>query len=288
MTWIKSYNSLERHPKTYKLMKLTGWDIDTTIGKLHRLWWWCQQYAEDGDLTKHTPETLAMAVGVEIKDAEKTLSALIEAGFIEKTPYLRIRHWWRYSGNFLRGKYSRESKIWQSIKEKYGNEDEISQNNENNNEIEKENEYPKEYTEDFLKFWEAWPSGSRKSGKYSAFLAWITHKPPLDKCLEAINFQKQSEAWTKENGRYIPLPATWINQHRWEDDLAPKWLDNALFEQYRILKKQVDGKEIDIVATLKELSDFSKGNPNIRLERSIMTLKRKMEIKIPEQVEQQD
>ncbi len=35
----------------------------------------------------------------------------------------------------------------------------------------------------------------------------------------AIEVQKQSEQWTKDNGRFIPNPATWLNQGRWEDEL---------------------------------------------------------------------
>ena len=36
---------------------------------------------------------------------------------------------------------------------------------------------------------------------------------------KALEAQKASFDWQKENGRYIPLPATWLNGKRWEDEL---------------------------------------------------------------------
>lgn len=37
--------------------------------------------------------------------------------------------------------------------------------------------------------------------------------------LNAIEIAKQSMQWNKDNGQYIPNPATWLNQKRWEDEI---------------------------------------------------------------------
>ena len=37
--------------------------------------------------------------------------------------------------------------------------------------------------------------------------------------LNAIETAKQSMQWNKDNGQYIPNPATWLNQKRWEDEI---------------------------------------------------------------------
>ena len=68
---------------------------------------------------------------------------------------------------------------------------------------------------DFDTFWAAYP---RKTGKDCAAKSWATKKPPLAKCLETISWQTQTEQWLKEGGKYIPMPATWINQGRWLDE----------------------------------------------------------------------
>ena len=30
---------------------------------------------------------------------------------------------------------------------------------------------------------------------------------------------KQTEQWKKDNGKYVPYPATWLNQERWTDEI---------------------------------------------------------------------
>jgi hypothetical protein len=74
-----------------------------------------------------------------------------------------------------------------------------------------------EYPEDFLRFWEAYP---KKIGKGAAFKAWRKVRPrkdTLETMLRAIAVQMRSSAWLKDKGQYIPHPATWLNQTRWED-----------------------------------------------------------------------
>jgi len=66
---------------------------------------------------------------------------------------------------------------------------------------------------EFLEFWAAYP---RKDDKKDSFNAWIKNNPPIDKVLFALSWQKQTPQWTKDNGQFIPLGATYINGARWE------------------------------------------------------------------------
>lgn len=80
-----------------------------------------------------------------------------------------------------------------------------------------------QYTQDFVEFWEAYP---RKVGKDAAYRAWKKVKrerrlPGMQVLLDAIDSARNSEAWQKDGGQYIPYPATWLNQGRWQDELAP-------------------------------------------------------------------
>ena len=67
----------------------------------------------------------------------------------------------------------------------------------------------------FDHFWSAYP---RKTGKGSARTAWKKRKPVIELVLEALAWQKQSKAWLKDDGQFIPHPATWLNQERWLDE----------------------------------------------------------------------
>ncbi len=73
----------------------------------------------------------------------------------------------------------------------------------------------------FEEFWKAYP---RKEGKGAARKAWAKLRAPsslLSKVLLSIASHVASEQWRKEHGRFIPHPATFINQERWEDEVAP-------------------------------------------------------------------
>lgn len=71
------------------------------------------------------------------------------------------------------------------------------------------------YAEDFLAFWAAYP---RKTGKGAAWRAWKREKPVLSVALAALAVVSGSDQWKREGGRFVPHPATWISQRRWEDE----------------------------------------------------------------------
>lgn len=71
------------------------------------------------------------------------------------------------------------------------------------------------YSSNFLTFWEAYP---RKEAKGAAWKAWAKLIPPVDKVLGALVWQRMSQAWTKDGGQFVPLPSTYLNARRWEDE----------------------------------------------------------------------
>ena len=71
----------------------------------------------------------------------------------------------------------------------------------------------------FEEFWAAYP---RKVGKQAAWKAWSKLKPSAEltkAILAAVEYQRNCPQWQKDGGQYIPNPATWLNQGRWEDKL---------------------------------------------------------------------
>jgi hypothetical protein len=72
----------------------------------------------------------------------------------------------------------------------------------------------------FEKFWQYYP---KKVGKDAALKAFAKRKPDeklLLQMLKALAIQKGQPNWIKEDGQYIPNPATWLNQGRWEDQVG--------------------------------------------------------------------
>jgi uncharacterized protein YdaU (DUF1376 family) len=65
----------------------------------------------------------------------------------------------------------------------------------------------------FEQFWSLYP---RKVGKGAAYKSWQKENPKIEEVEIALSWQKQSKQWF--GGKYIPNPATYINQHRWKDE----------------------------------------------------------------------
>ena len=69
---------------------------------------------------------------------------------------------------------------------------------------------------DFALFWSNYP---RKVGKAKAYKAFEKVTVPVSALLEALEKQKMSEQWQREDGRYIPNPERWLKNRCWEDEL---------------------------------------------------------------------
>ena len=72
---------------------------------------------------------------------------------------------------------------------------------------------------DFDTFWRAFP---RRVAKGDARKAWSQTeriRPDMATLLAAIQAQMQSDQWRKNEGQFIPYPATWLRQERWDDEL---------------------------------------------------------------------
>lgn len=71
---------------------------------------------------------------------------------------------------------------------------------------------------DFSTFWSAYP---RKQAKSTAQREWNragATLPPIAELLAALEKHKASRQW--QDRQFIPHPATWIRQARWEDDIS--------------------------------------------------------------------
>lgn len=68
----------------------------------------------------------------------------------------------------------------------------------------------------FAAFWLAYP---RKVAKADAVKAWKRVKPKdRPAVMAALDVQKASDGWTKDGGKFIPYPASWIRAERWMDE----------------------------------------------------------------------
>ena len=72
---------------------------------------------------------------------------------------------------------------------------------------------------DFDTFWKAYPKKVAKGDARKAWGQTDRIRPDLETLLTAIDQQSKSDQWRKNEGQFIPYPATWLRQERWDDEL---------------------------------------------------------------------
>lgn len=75
-----------------------------------------------------------------------------------------------------------------------------------------------ETRERFEKFYSSYPKHKSRKAAEKAFEKIDPDDELLADMLKAIENQKRSEQWTKNNGQFIPYPSSWLNGHMWEDE----------------------------------------------------------------------
>jgi uncharacterized protein YdaU (DUF1376 family) len=112
-----------------------------------------------------------------------------------------------------------------------------------NQELKEKRESP--YQALFDIFWGKYP---KKVGKDAALRAFVKRKPDqhlLTQMLNAIGEQIRSESWTKG---FVPNPATWLNEGRWQDEVAVG---------QKVIDKQESFYEREQRANAERMSEFT-------------------------------
>ena len=114
-----------------------------------------------------------------------------------------------------------------------------------------------EHLANFSKFWEAYP---KKKNRKDALNAFRKVKAPLEKLLTALERQKRSREWNKENGAFIPYPATWLNGEQWENIIT----DAELIDTVGDSKARDAPKEPERTVNIDDLVEYPPGSGQYR------------------------
>lgn len=90
------------------------------------------------------------------------------------------------------------------------------------NKVKNKDKHKSESPDGILSFDIFWKNYPKKVGKTAAFEKFIGVDVPLQVLLDAIEAQKESAQWLSKGGIFIPNPATWLQERRWEDQLPRK------------------------------------------------------------------
>ena len=110
----------------------------------------------------------------------------------------------------------------------------------------------------FAQFWAVYPRKVAKPDARKKFDRLNPDDNLLAVMIRAVERQKQSEQWTKDGGQYIPHPATWIHQRRWEDEEPVKPVRVLPAQDFP--QRNYDDANQDLMASLaRDMAEFKKG-----------------------------
>ena len=90
----------------------------------------------------------------------------------------------------------------------------------------------------FSDFWSVYP---KKFAKAEAEKAWNKLNPTdelVEKIIADVKRRTSSQEWTKENGQFIPYPATYLNKRRFDDEVYVP--EKKADKQYELMMQMVN------------------------------------------------
>lgn len=100
-------------------------------------------------------------------------------------------------------------------------------------------------------FWNEYPKKTAKKVALKSFLKIDIDDIKFSEILKALKVFKNSKEWKKENGKFIPYPASWLNQERWLDEnidhsssnIVKEIKDKDLEDRFNKIKAKIGGDQ---------------------------------------------
>ena len=108
----------------------------------------------------------------------------------------------------------------------------------------------------FALFWQEYP---RKAAEAAALKAWqkLSPSPELvERILAHVRDHKRSQDWIKNGGQFVPHPAKFLNEQRWEDDIPP---DTGPGMAYHGYQERTGHKRLEDTGTVVDLDQDGAG-----------------------------
>lgn len=254
MAWIQVHQHLKDHRKLLAAADELDIEPPHMLGLLISFWLWALDNAPRGNLENISDRMISRAAQWNGEPAD-FVSSMINAGFLdeEKPGELLIHDWQEFTGKLIDQREAekhrsrrrraaaaaatpddRRTTAGQPPDDRKTTGGRLEKTRLENTRLDKsieDKETPPHTPEGetrpdiqeqrFSEFWDQYP---KKVGKAAALKSWKKIKPDaalFDHIMHAVAAAKASDQWRRENGRFIPNPATWLNQGRWDDEPTP-------------------------------------------------------------------
>ena len=254
MDWIKVEISTPDKPEIYQMASELGLDPDAVLGKLIRVWVWADMNVKPLELCNDSVTKINYNCNCSVTGMKFFLSntcnfdaiidritciknfadAMKKVGWLlQHDTHVELPNFERHNGKSTKTRLlnaervkKHRSKSTGKFEHVDGNENVTKNNYKSVTREEKKRIIIKPLTptddaiDQFDTFWNLYP---RKIGKENARKSWnrtATNQETVTAILSALPNHVESPQWRKDNGQFIPHPATWLNQRRWEDVLT--------------------------------------------------------------------
>ena len=287
MAWLQVHQTLKDHRKLFDAADELEVSPPHMMGLLVSFWMWALDNAPSGGLDGITPRMIARAAQWE-GPAEKLTAALIRAGWLDEKDdgQLEIHDWYEYAGKLIDQRQAEKERSQRRRSATAGSSDgtgndrqttdgqpagdqkkaagRVDQTRASKTREEKAPPSPSGEVDDadakksavevrFDEFWSAYP---KKVGKQYALKAWKRIKPDAtlhEKIMKAVDTQKRWDQWRRDNGRYIPNPATWLNGGYWDNE--PEGVSSDAVDQGHPQRNDAGGAARDWGKGFKQAGD---------------------------------
>lgn len=221
--WIKLQHVTPDKPEIYLIATEIGTTPEDAFGRCCRVWIWADQQSLNGHALSVTNVTLD---SIARRDGFATAMQLAGWLVINHDGTVSFPHFDRHNGKTAKNRaLAAERKALERAKSHDESVTEVSNKSRSERDktvtreeksIRKPPISPKGDIPGFAAFWNAYPKKVGKGAAEKAFQkSGINGK--LSEILTAIAIARETDQWRKDEGQYIPNPATWLNQRRWED-----------------------------------------------------------------------
>jgi hypothetical protein len=211
--WIKMRSDLFTHPKVVRISSALKADTLRTVGGLMSVWCLFDAHSVNGIMEGYSSETL----DDHLRWCGFSCAMISVEWLVEDSGVLMLPRFDTHNGQ------SAKRRAQDADRKKVVRKTSASEADKMRTREEKRREDKYIY---FADFWNAYP---KKVGKGAAEKAWTKVVAPIDILMAAITKQKNSEQWRKDDGKFIPNPATWLNQKRWLDEIKSDGVDDDIF-----------------------------------------------------------
>lgn len=222
--WLRLWHDMPTDPKWRTIAKASGQRIGDVMAVYCHLLVCASNATERGRTQSFCSEDVASSLDMETEQVQQIIDAM-QGRVLESDMLMgwEKRQVSREDGAAERAKAWRDAqKLAKTEKtnatERNRTQTERNQTPDKTREDKNKNTNTVDQPDGFESFWQAYP---KKVGKPAALKAFRSAKVNghLPELLTDIEAKAQSDAWVKDGGQFIPNPATYLNQRRWEDQI---------------------------------------------------------------------